>query len=298
MRPIRIVEVGPRDGLQNEAVTLAVDDRVELIERLFGAGLRSIEVGSFVRADRIPQMAGSADVFARVRDLPGIKPVVLAPNERGLNDARDAGAPRVAVFVAASDEFNRRNINKDTAAGLEDARRVCELARGMGMTVRGYVSTIAGCPYQGDVAVGDVVNVTRDLVAMGCDEVSMGDTIGIGTPARIREVVRAVSTEVDPDRLAIHAHDTYGMAVANALAALSEGVRTIDASAGGLGGCPFAGEGAKGNVATEDVLYALAGEDVEGSPDLDAVIAASWWLAGLTGHPPRSLVATAKSKKK
>lgn len=298
MRPIRIVEVGPRDGLQNEAVTLAVDDRVELIERLFGAGLRSIEVGSFVRADRIPQMAGSADVFARVRDLPGIKPVVLAPNERGLNDARDAGVPRVAVFVAASDEFNRRNINKDTAAGLEDARRVCELARGMGMTVRGYVSTIAGCPYQGDVAVGDVVNVTRDLVAMGCDEVSMGDTIGIGTPARIREVVRAVSTEVDPDRLAIHAHDTYGMAVANALAALSEGVRTIDASAGGLGGCPFAGEGAKGNVATEDVLYALAGEDVEGSPDLDAVVAASWWLAGLTGHPPRSLVATAKSKKK
>lgn len=297
MRPVRIVEVGPRDGLQNEARHLSVDDRVELVRRLSAAGLSSIEVGSFVRADRIPQMAGSSEVFERVRSLDGLRPLMLAPNEKGLEMARDAGVPRVAVFIAASSGFNQRNINRTTSEGLADARRVCDLAREYGMSVRGYVSTIAGCPYEGDVAIDDVVEVTSALVAMGCDEVSLGDTIGVGTPARMRQVVRAVSGVVDVDRLAIHAHDTYGMGVVNALAAMSEGVRTIDASAGGLGGCPFAGPGAKGNVATEDILYALTGEDVEGSPNLDAVIATSWWLADLTGHEPRSLVAHARRVK-
>jgi hydroxymethylglutaryl-CoA lyase len=199
-----------------------------------------------------------------------------------------------AVFIAASDEFNIRNINANTAKGLANAKEVIEVARNQGIHVRGYVSTIAGCPYQGEVPVGEVIELVRELVNSGCYEVSLGDTIGVGTPRKIRALLQSVSKEVEITKIAFHGHDTYGMGVANALTAIDCGVRTIDTSIGGLGGCPFAGPGAKGNTATEDLVYALGADGFESEIDLDGLVATSWWLSSMTQHPPRSLVAHAR----
>lgn len=290
---VTIVEVGPRDGLQNETVTLPATTKVELVQRLHGAGLRAIEVGSFVRPDRIPQLADSAEVVPAVVGLADLRSIVLVPNERGLDSALAAGATEVAVFGAVSEAFSRRNINRSVAESLELFDPVIARARREGCRVRGYVSTVLGCPYQGDVPVADVMSYVARLFELGCDEVSLGDTIGVGTPGQVGELVEAVAKATDLHRLAFHGHDTMGMGVANAVAAIGAGVTTIDASVGGLGGCPFAGPGAKGNVATEDVVYALEGSGVRTGVDLAALVDTARWVTDLLGHEPRSALARA-----
>ena len=294
MSDVKLVEVGPRDGLQNEQITLSVDIRAQLVRRLASSGIRTLEAGSFVRADKIPQMALSELVHEQIRDVPNLRTIWLTPNLRGMSDASHAGVTTTAEFIAASDEFNIRNINATTAKGLANAKEVIEVARNQGIHVRGYVSTIAGCPYQGEVPVGEVIELVKELINSGCYEVSLGDTIGVGTPRKIRALLQSVSKEVDITKIAFHGHDTYGMGVANALTAIDCGVRTIDTSIGGLGGCPFAGPGAKGNTATEDLVYALGVDGFESEIDLDGLVATSWWLSSMTQHPPRSLVAHAR----
>lgn len=293
MKTVEIVEVGPRDGLQNESVTLSVDDRVELIGRLGAAGLKTIEVGAFVRIDRVPQMAGSDLVFEKTGNLGFNQRICLVPNARGLEAARVAGVQDVAVFVATSETFNQRNSNCSVDEGLSHAEVVVNSSKRDGLNVRGYVSTIAGCPYEGKTSVAEVVRVAERLFEMGCDEISLGDTIGIGRPQQIGAIVEAVSGVVPIDRLAFHGHDTYGMGVANALAAIDRGVRRIDASVGGLGGCPFGGPRAKGNLATEDLVYALGESEFRFPLNLTAIIDAAWWLSEKVGHDPRSAVALA-----
>ena len=294
MSDVKIVEVGPRDGLQNEQVILSVDIRAQLVRRLAATGIRTLEAGSFVRADKIPQMALSNLVCEQIRDVPNLRTIWLTPNLRGISDATIAGVTTTAVFIAASNEFNLRNINSSTEQALANAHEVIEAARTQGILVRGYVSTIAGCPYQGEVGVGAVIELVRELLNFGCYEISLGDTIGVGTPRRIRALLQSISKEVDLSKIAFHGHDTYGMGVANALSAIDCGVRTIDTSIGGLGGCPFAGPGAKGNTATEDLVYALGADGFESEIDLDGLVATSWWLSSMTNHPPRSLVAHAR----
>jgi hydroxymethylglutaryl-CoA lyase len=225
--------------------------------------------------------------------LPGLRSIALVPNERGLTGAIAAGVSEVAVFVAASEEFNRHNVNRSIAGSLEGFRPVADGALAAGLPVRGYVSTVLGCPYQGDVPVADVVRLVAALFELGCHEVSLGDTIGVGAPAQVRSLVWSLAGEVDVGRLAFHGHDTYGMGVANALAAIDAGIATIDTSAGGLGGCPYAGPRAKGNLATEELVYALDRSGLETGVDLDALVATSWWLAEHLGHAPRSSVAQA-----
>ncbi len=293
MTAVEIVEVGPRDGLQNESVGLSVDDRVELISRLGAAGLKTIEVGAFVRADRVPQMAGSDVVFERTRNLGFSQRICLVPNARGLNSARAVGVKDVAVFVATSETFNQRNSNCSIDEGLAHAEVVTSESKRDGLTVRGYVSTIAGCPYEGQTSVAEVVRVAERLFEMGCDEISLGDTIGVGRPQQIVSIIDAVSGVVPVERLAFHGHDTYGMGVANALAAIGRGVCRIDASVGGLGGCPFGGPRAKGNLATEDIVYALGESEFRTPLSLSAIIDTAWWLSEKVGHEPRSAVSRA-----
>jgi len=290
---IEIIEVGPRDGLQNESRVLSPDLRVELISRLVKAGLSSIEVGSFVKHDVIPQMAGTAEVFRGTSDLGISQRICLVPNLRGLEDALQAGVRHIAVFVAASESFNLANTNCSIEDGLRNAHDVAEAALEAGINVRGYVSTIAGCPYEGHVSLDKVVRVAKMLDSFGCYEISLGDTIGVGNPSEISRVLRAVADEVSVKKIAFHGHDTFGMGVANALSAVNEGVRRIDSSVGGLGGCPFGGPNAKGNIATEDIVYAMGVENIVGDIDLNSLVEISWWLSGYTGHEPRSLVAHA-----
>ncbi|HWL43985.1 MAG TPA: hydroxymethylglutaryl-CoA lyase [Ilumatobacter sp.] len=290
---ITIVEVGPRDGLQNEPGVVPPAVKVELIERLVAAGLSALEIASFVRPDRIPQLADGDEVAAAL-DLPAhVRAIALAPNAAGLDRAVRAGVGEVAVFVAASDQFNLRNVNRTTDAAIEMFRPVVDGAQAAGVRVRGYVSTVLGCPYQGHVPLDDVCRVAEALVELGCGEISLGDTIGIGTPFEVRRLVRRVADVVPVERLAAHMHDTYGMGLANSLAAIDEGVRTVDASVGGLGGCPYAGPGARGNLATEDLVYALRGSGFDTGVDLDALVDTSWWLAGQLGRDPYARVATA-----
>jgi hydroxymethylglutaryl-CoA lyase len=290
--PVTIVEVGPRDGLQNEAVPVPTPVKVEFVQRLHAAGVRVMEVTSFVRADRIPQLADAAEVAPAALHLADLRCIALTPNLQGLEAAVQAGLHEVAVFGAASEEFSRRNINRSVAESLEMFRPVVESATARGMRVRGYVSTALGCPFQGEVPLGDVVRIVTALADLGCHEVSVADTVGVGAPGQVRRLVKALAAEVDVARLAFHGHDTFGMGLANAFAAMDAGITTIDTSAGGLGGCPFAGPGAKGNLATEDLVYALERSGVDTGIDLDALVATSWWLSGTLGHPPRSPVAT------
>ena len=291
-RHVRIVEVGPRDGLQNEKAMVATADKIELIDRLSATGLQSIEATSFVSPRWVPQLADAAEVFAGITRRPGVHYPVLVPNEKGYERARAAGVEEIAVFTAASEAFNQRNINASIDESLQRFAPVLERARGDGVRVRGYVSTVLGCPYQGEVPLADVVRVARQLHGMGCYEISLGDTIGVGTPGKARAMLQAVAGEVPLNALAVHFHDTYGQALANLLACLEVGVSVVDASVAGTGGCPYA-TGASGNVASEDVVYMLHGLGIETGVDLARLADTGRWLAGRLGRETGSRVGRA-----
>ncbi|MFC0717050.1 hydroxymethylglutaryl-CoA lyase [Luteimonas padinae] len=291
---VRIVEVGPRDGLQNESAMVPTAAKIELVDRLSATGLRTVEATSFVSPKWVPQLADAAEVFAGIARRPGVAYPVLVPNLQGYERARAVGADEVAVFTAASDAFNRRNTNAGIDESLERFAPVLERARVDGVRVRGYVSTVLGCPYQGAVPLADVVRVARALHAMGCYEVSLGDTIGVGTPAKARDMLRAVAAEVPMPALAIHFHDTYGQALANVLACLEEGVAVVDAAVSGTGGCPYA-RGASGNLATEDLVYMLHGLGIATGVDLDALVDTGAWLSGILGRATGSRVTRARA---
>jgi hydroxymethylglutaryl-CoA lyase len=268
---VRIVEVGPRDGLQNEAQVISTDAKVELIKGLVSAGLTSIEAGSFVSAKWVPQMANTLDVFRALPSQAGVRFAALTPNVRGLEAAIDAGATEVAVFTAASETFSQKNINCSIMESLARFLPVIRLADEYDIPVRGYVSCTLGCPYEGEISIDKVAEVSAELMEMGCYEVSLGDTVGVGTPLRAQQMIQRVSRKVSVKHLAVHFHDTYGQALANILAALQMGVSVVDSSVGGLGGCPYA-DGASGNVATEEVVYMLRGLGIETGVDLDRLI--------------------------
>ncbi|NWB87806.1 hydroxymethylglutaryl-CoA lyase [Pseudomonas gingeri] len=290
---VRLIEVGPRDGLQNEAQPISVADKVRLVDRLSDAGLGYIEVGSFVSPKWVPQMAGSAEVFAQIQRKPGVTYGALAPNLRGFEDAVAAGVKEVAVFAAASEAFSQRNINCSISESLERFIPIMDAARQHGVTVRGYVSCVLGCPYEGPVAAEQVAVVARELYAMGCYEVSLGDTIGTGTPGATRRMFEVVSASVPREKLAGHFHDTYGQAMANVYASLLEGIAVFDSSIAGLGGCPYA-KGASGNVATEDVLYMLNGLGIHTGVDLDQLLLAGQEICAVLGRVTGSRVAKAR----
>ncbi|MBA3931179.1 MAG: hydroxymethylglutaryl-CoA lyase [Xanthomonas sp.] len=289
---VRIVEVGPRDGLQNEKTLVASADKVALIDRLSRTGLLSIEATSFVSPKWVPQLADAAEVFSAIQRRPGTSYPVLVPNETGYARARAVGVEEVAVFTAASEAFTQKNINASIDASIERFRPVLERAATDGVKVRGYVSTVLGCPYQGEVPVTDVVRVARHLHAMGCYEISLGDTIGVGTPRKAAEMLAAVAAEVPMAALAVHFHDTYGQALANILACLDVGVRVVDSAVSGAGGCPYA-KGASGNVASEDVVYLLHGMGLRTGVDLDLLADTGRWLASRLGRETGSRVGKA-----
>ncbi|WP_211262454.1 hydroxymethylglutaryl-CoA lyase [Nitriliruptor alkaliphilus] len=294
---ITVVEVGPRDGLQNEPGTVATEVKVGFIERLAATGLGVVEATSFVSPRWVPQLADAAEVLAALTRRSGVRYPVLVPNERGLDRALEAGVDEVAVFGAASEGFSQANLGRSIDASLEMFAPVVRRATDAGVRVRGYVSTVCGCPFQGEVPVDDVRRVTAALIDLGCMEVSLGDTIGVGTPAQVQDLVTAVAADVPIDRLAVHCHDTYGQGLANTLAAFEAGVTVADASAGGLGGCPYA-PGATGNLATEDLVYALDGAGVETGVDLDALIDVSAWMEQQLGRPSPSRVVRATIAKR
>ncbi|KRP61387.1 hydroxymethylglutaryl-CoA lyase [Pseudomonas trivialis] len=287
---VRLVEVGPRDGLQNEALPIAVADKVRLVDALSDAGLGYIEVGSFVSPKWVPQMAGSAEVFAQIRRKPGVTYGALAPNLRGFEDALAAGVKEVAVFAAASEAFSQRNINCSISESLERFAPIMSAARQHGISVRGYVSCVLGCPYEGNVAPEQVAAVARELYAMGCHEVSLGDTIGTGTAGDTRRLFEVVGAQVPREKLAGHFHDTYGQAIANIYASLLEGIQVFDSSIAGLGGCPYA-KGASGNVASEDVVYLLEGLGIHTGIDLSRLIDAGRQISQVLGRASGSRVA-------
>jgi hydroxymethylglutaryl-CoA lyase len=275
---VKIVEVGPRDGLQNEPREVPTAVKLELIERLAEAGLPSVEATAFVSPKWVPQMADHAEVLGRIRRKPGVSYPVLTPNLKGFEAARAAGATEIAIFGAASETFSRRNINCSIAESLERFRPVAEAATAAGVKLRGYVSCVLGCPYEGEVMPDRVAQVAAALYAMGCYEVSLGDTIGVGTPGKTKAMLEACADRVPLENLAGHYHDTYGQALANAYASLELGVRTFDASVAGLGGCPYAA-GASGNVATEDMVYMLHGLGMRTGIDLDRLAATGVWIS-------------------
>lgn len=290
---VRIVEVGPRDGLQNEpGPIIPTEIKVELINRLAAAGIRHIEAASFVSPKWVPQMGDAREVMAGIHRREGVTYSALTPNLKGLEGAIAANTPEVAVFAAASEAFSQKNINCSIAESLERFRPLMEQARTAGIRVRGYVSTVLGCPYQGEIDPAQVATVSRALLDMGCYEISLGDTIGKGTPLKAKRMLEAVAKEVPMDRLAAHFHDTYGQALANLYAVLEEGIAVIDSSTAGLGGCPYA-KGASGNVATEDVLYLLDGLGIDTGIDLQAVVDTGHWITRELGRHNGSKVAQA-----
>lgn len=291
-RSVTLYEVGPRDGLQNEAQLVPTDVKIALIDRLTAAGLRQIEATSFVSPKWVPQMGDNAAVMAGIRRAPGVAYPVLTPNLKGAEAALAAGAATWAIFTAASETFTERNINCSIAESIERFRPVMALARANGIAVRGYVSCVVGCPYEGAIAPAKVAEVTKALFDLGVYEVSLGDTIGVGTPNRVAAMLAAVLPVAPASRLAIHCHDTYGQALANIHEALRHGLSIVDSSVAGLGGCPYA-RGAAGNVATEDVLYMLNGLGLETGVDLGAVVRAAWFIARHLGRAPASKVAHA-----
>ena len=294
---IRIVEVGPRDGLQNEAAIVSPKARIELIEVLASTGLKTIEAGSFVSPVRVPQMADTDMVLAGLASRSDLSLPVLVPNARGLAAAKAAGARDIAIFAAASETFSRRNINRGIDASLAEYRAVAAEALAAGMKLRGYVSCVLGCPYEGKIAVANVVRVAAALAAMGCHEISLGDTIGVGTPDAARAMTRAVASEIGAPRVALHFHDTYGQALANVLACLDLGVAAVDAAVAGLGGCPYA-PGASGNLATEDVVYMLEGLGIATGIDLERLAAAGAMACAALGTGNRSRTALALAARK
>jgi len=294
---VKIVEVGPRDGLQNEPRTIPTAIKVELIDRLSDAGLPAIEATAFVSPKWVPQMADSADVMARIRRKPGVAYPVLVPNMKGFEAAVAAGAREVAVFGAASESFSQKNINSSIDESLARFAPVVAAARARDIRVRGYVSCVLGCPYEGDIAPGAVARVADALYRMGCYEVSLGDTIGVGTPGRTQAMLDAVARVVPVDKLAGHFHDTYGQALANIYAALERGVAVFDSSVAGLGGCPYA-KGASGNVATEDVVYLLHGLGCATGVDLDRLVDAGEFICAELGRPGNSKAGSAMLAKR
>jgi len=292
MTPVRIVEVGPRDGLQNEKQIVPTDTKLELIARLADAGLRDIEATSFVSPKRVPQMADHAELMRRLPRRDGVSYPVLTPNLQGFEAALQAGAREVAVFASASEAFSQRNINCSVAESIERFEPLMAAAQCAGVRVRGYVSCVVGCPYEGNVAAQRVADVAARLADIGCHEISLGDTIGVGTPGSVLRMLEAVSARMSVDRLAGHFHDTYGMAVANVHAAYAFGLRVFDSSVSGLGGCPYA-QGASGNVATEDLVHLLNGLGVDTGVDLDRLIDCSAWISSVLGREPSSRVARA-----
>jgi hydroxymethylglutaryl-CoA lyase len=292
---VKMVEVGPRDGLQNEPGTVPTETKVALIDQLSACGLPVIEATSFVSPKWIPQMADNAEVMARIQRKQGVSYPVLTPNMKGLDGALAAEAGEVAVFGAASESFSQKNINCSIDESLERFAPVCEAARAKELRVRGYVSCVLGCPYEGEIAPTAVASVAAKLHAMGCYEISLGDTIGAGTPGKARAMVEAVAAEVPVEAMAVHFHDTYGQALANILAALDAGVPVVDGSVAGLGGCPYA-PGASGNVASEDVLYMLDGLGVDTGVDLRALVDVAWFISDALGREPASRVARAMGR--
>jgi hydroxymethylglutaryl-CoA lyase len=291
-KQVRLVEVGPRDGLQNEKQPISVADKVRLVDDLTAAGLGYIEVGSFVSPKWVPQMAGSAEVFAQIQQQPGVTYAALAPNFKGFEDALAAGVKEVAVFAAASEAFSQKNINCSISDSLQRFVPVLEAAKQHGIRVRGYVSCVLGCPYDGAVDPAQVAAVSRELYAMGCYEVSLGDTIGTGNAASTRRLIEAVGRELPREKIAGHFHDTYGQALANIYASLLEGISVFDSSVAGLGGCPYA-KGASGNVASEDVVYLLNGLGIHTGIDLDALVAAGQRICAVLDKTNGSRVAKA-----
>jgi len=294
---VRIVEVGPRDGLQNESKEVPTAIKVELIERLADAGLPAVEATAFVSPKWVPQMADHTEVLERMRRKPGVDYPVLAPNLKGFEAARAAGATEVAVFAAASEAFSKKNINCSIAESLDRFRPVTEAAKAAKIKVRGYVSCVLGCPYEGEIAPQRVADVAKALYEMGCYEVSLGDTIGTGTPGKTKAMIQACAERVPMQKLAGHYHDTYGQALANIYASLELGVATFDASIAGLGGCPYAA-GASGNVATEDVVYMLNGLGARTGVDLGKLVDIGAWICGVLGREPSSKAARALAAKR
>jgi len=290
---VRMVEVGPRDGLQNEKSMVPTAVKVELVNRLSDAGLSVVEAASFVSPKWVPQMGDSAEVLAGITRKPGVRYAALTPNLKGLEGALAAKADEVAVFGAASESFSQKNINCSIAESLDRFAPVMEQAKAAGVPVRGYVSCVLGCPYEGEIAPKAVADVAERLFAMGCYEISLGDTIGTGTPTKAQLMIAAVAERVPMEKIAVHFHDTYGQALANILAALQMGVAVVDSSVAGLGGCPYA-KGASGNVASEDVLYMLNGLGIETGVDLDKLIAAGAFISDAIGRPTASKVARAR----
>ncbi|HXH89982.1 MAG TPA: hydroxymethylglutaryl-CoA lyase [Thermoanaerobaculia bacterium] len=281
---VHIVEVGPRDGLQNEKVTIPTDAKIDYITALADAGLTTIEAGAFVSPKWVPQMADTAEVYRNIPKDPGVDYPVLVPNMRGLDRAIEAGVKSIAIFTAASETFNQRNINMTIDESFINYAPVAARARAEGMRVRGYVSTAFGCPYEGDVAPEKVLEVSARLLDLGCYEVSVGDTIGVGTPVQVQGVVGILLQVIPASKLAMHFHDTRGTALANSLAALEMGIPTFDASSGGLGGCPYA-PGASGNLATEDLVYMLEKMGIDTGVDLSRLVAASQIIGPYLDHP-------------
>jgi hydroxymethylglutaryl-CoA lyase len=294
---VRLVEVGPRDGLQNEPGEVPTAVKVQLIERLADAGLPAVEATAFVSPKWIPQMADHTEVMERIRRKPGVSYPVLTPNLKGFEAARAAGATEVAIFGAASETFSRKNINCSIAESLDRFRPVTEAAAKENIRVRGYVSCVLGCPYEGEIKPERVADVAAALYEMGCYEVSLGDTIGTGTPGKTKAMIEACAQRMPLERLAGHYHDTYGQALANIYASLEMGVATFDASVAGLGGCPYAA-GASGNVATEDVVYMLNGLGVRTGVDLDRLVGIGQWICSILKKEPASKAGRALASKK
>lgn len=289
---VKIVEVGPRDGLQNEKQTVPTDVKIELIRRLGDAGLSVIESGAFVSPKWVPQMADTADVMAGIDRRAGVTYPVLVPNEKGMEGAIASGVDEIAVFAAASESFSQKNINCSIAESFERFAPVIAMAKAKNIRVRGYVSCVDGCPYEGAIAPQAVADVSAKLLDMGAYEISLGDTIGVGTPIVTATMLRAVMARVPVEKLALHCHNTYGQALANIYTGLEMGVAVFDSSVGGLGGCPYA-KGASGNVATEDVLYMLNGMGIETGVDINAVVDTAWFISNHLGRKPDSKVANA-----
>ncbi len=291
-KSVKMVEVGPRDGLQNEPQTVPVAMRVKLIEGLADSGLTAIEAGSFVSPKWVPQMAETEAVLAALTPRPGVSFPVLVPNLKGFQAAQAAGAREIAIFAAASETFSQKNINCSIAESLARFAPVADAAKAAGIKVRGYISCVLGCPYEGAVAPAAVADVTARLLAVGCYEISLGDTIGVGTPAAAASLIDLIAANAPRERLAVHFHDTYGQALANILACLERGVTVVDSSVAGLGGCPYA-KGASGNVASEDVRYMLGGLGIETKVDLDKLADSGWLICDYLGRTPTSKVSQA-----
>jgi hydroxymethylglutaryl-CoA lyase len=294
---VQIIEMGPRDGLQNEKTPISVEARIAFVEALVAGGLDTVEVGAFVSPKAIPQMASSDAVLRGVSHVKDAEFHVLVPNEKGYEAARAAGAKVVSVFAAASESFSRANINCTIAESIERFKPVLARAKADGVKVRGYISCVLACPFDGEIKPKAVADLAKTLWDLGCYEISLGDTIGVGTPLKAKDMLRAVGANVPTANLAMHFHDTYGQSLANLYAGLEEGVRVIDSAAGGLGGCPYA-PGATGNVATEDVVYMLEGMGIGTGVDMEKLLAATNEISRLLGRPPASRVATALNAKK